>query len=90
PVKRTPTKPPYDIARDTLNQPADITIGQLIQLVPFLKRQLIAARRRKTYTVAVLDETDNGNASSHTTALYSIFHIYSIPVKTLIDSSASK
>ncbi|KAG2219068.1 hypothetical protein INT45_000351 [Circinella minor] len=61
--------------------------GQLLRITPSLRRQFTGACRTAK-TLAVLDELPK--QMQNTTALYAVFYLYSLPIRTLIDSGASK
>ncbi|KAG2217119.1 hypothetical protein INT45_009336 [Circinella minor] len=80
-------KEPYNVATDILNRTADISFGQLLRIAPSLRRQFTGACRTAR-TLAVLDELPK--QMQNTTALYAVFYLHSLPIRTLIDSGASK
>ena len=80
-------KEPYNIATDILNRTADISFVQLLRIAPSLRRQFTGACRTAR-TLAVLDELPK--SMQNTTALYAVFYLHSLPIRTLIDSGASK
>ncbi|KAG2215833.1 hypothetical protein INT45_002902 [Circinella minor] len=73
--------------RNETDRTADISFGQLLRIAPSLRRQFTGACRTAR-TLAVLDELPK--SMQNTTALYAVFYLHSLPIRTLIDSGASK
>jgi hypothetical protein len=76
---------PYSIIQDLKDQKANITFGQLLQIAPSIRIELVNGLRRKREE----EISAYNNISTRTTALCCSANVTSIPITLIIDSGAS-